>query len=118
MLVGKVYEFSQGFYYVVSMKVMFKCMKIDVPLYIFRGSKSIFDTTTASKRLCELILMNDIADVRRAYRVNEINNIGWVRSKQNVVDNFTRHTGKDILANATRSGRLEFVIEQWVFKKK
>lgn len=118
MLAGKVYAFSQGYDYSVSMKMMFKRMKIDVPLYIFTDSKSIFDTITASKRLRELRLMNDVTDICRAYRVNEINNIGWVRSKQNIADNFTRHTGNDILANAMRTGRLEFVIEQWVFKEK
>lgn len=118
MLAAEVYAFSQGYDYGVSMMTMFKSMKLDIPLYIFTDSKSIFDTVTACKRLRELRLMNDIADIRRAYRVNEITNIGWARSKQNVADNFTRHVGNDILDKAMRTGRLDFVIEQWVFKEK
>lgn len=118
MLAGEVYAFSQGYDYGVSIRMMFKAMNIDIPLYIFTDSKSIFDTITASKRLRELRLMNDIADIRRAYRVNEITNIAWVRSAQNIADNFTRHVGNDILVNAMQTGRLKFVIEQWVFKDK
>lgn len=88
-LAGEVYAFSQGCDYVVSMKMMFKCMIIAVPLYIFTEFKSIFDATSASTRLRKLRLMSDIADVCRAYRVNEIVNIGWVCSQQNVADKFT-----------------------------
>lgn len=62
--------------------------------------------------------MNDIVDIRRAYRVNEISNIGCIRSKQNVADKFTRHIGIEILDNAMRTGRLDFVIEQWVFQER
>lgn len=64
---------------------------------LFSESKSIFDTMTASKLLRELCLMNDIADIHLAYRASEISNIGWIRSKQNITDNFTRHVGHEIL---------------------
>lgn len=33
--------------------------------------------------------MNGIADIRRVYCDNEITNIGWIRSQQNVADKFS-----------------------------
>lgn len=116
MLAAKVYAFSQGFDYEVSMMIMFKYMRINVSFYIFTDSKSIFDTVNRFRRLRELQLMNDIADIRRAYRANETPNIYWVRYKRNSADNFTRHGGNDILDNAMRTGHQDFVIEQWVIK--
>lgn len=60
--------------------------------------------------------MNEIADIRRAYRENEINNVAWIRSQQNVADNLTRYNGNLILRNAMDTGRLDFKIEQWAYK--
>lgn len=108
MLAGDVYAFSQGYDYGVSIKMIFNVMKIEIPLYIFTSSESIFDTITASKRLRELRLVIDIVDIRRAYRANEITNIGWVCSNHNVADNFNRHVENDILVNAMRASRLRY----------
>ncbi|CDF35631.1 unnamed protein product [Chondrus crispus] len=116
MLASETYAFSMGYDYGVSLKLLFKKMNMDIPLFIFTDCKSIFDTITASKRLRELRLMNEIADIRRAYRVGEIDNVAWIRSKQNIADNLTRHNGNDILKKAMETGRIDFVIEQWVYK--
>jgi len=116
MLASETYAFSNGYDYGVSLRMMFKKMSLDLPLYIFTDCKSIFDTITASKRLRELRLMNEIADIRRAYRQNEITNIAWIRSERNIADNFTRHVGKDLLKHAMTTGELKFVVEQWVYK--
>lgn len=92
-------------------------MNIYVPLYIFTNVKSIFDKITASKRLRELQLINDIADIRRAYKRNEITNVAWVRSEQNVANNFTRRNGNSILNYLKRIGKLSFITERWVYKE-
>ena len=116
MLASETYAFSTGYDYGVSLRMLFKQMCISLPLYVFTDCKSIFDTITASKRLCELRLMNEIGDIRRAYRVNEITNTGWIRSEQNAADNLTRHHGNAILNDAMTTGYLKFTIEQWVYR--
>lgn len=116
MLAGEVYAFSMGYDYGMSLRMVFRQMKVDLPLYIFTDAKSIFDTITASKRLRELRLMTDIADIRRAYKHNEITNVAWVRSQQNIADNFTRRNGNNILIQTMRTGKLDFTIEQWIYK--
>lgn len=62
-------------------------------------------------------LMNDMVDIRQAYRVNEIDNLAWVRSSQNITDHFTRHFGNNTPMNTIRAGHLDFFIEQWVFNE-
>lgn len=116
MLASETYAFSLGSDYGVSLRMLFKSMHIEMPLYIFTDYKSIFDTITASKRLRELRLMNEIADIRRAYRQSEITNVAWIRSEQNTADNLTRHNGNDISRKSIETGRLEFTIKQWVYK--
>ena len=116
MLASETYAFSIGYDYGVSLKLMFMAMDIQLPLFIFTDYKSIFDTITASKHLRELRLMNDISDIRRAYRQNEITNVAWVSSKQNIADNLTRLDGNSILLSTMETGHLDFVIEQWVCK--
>lgn len=117
-LAFKVYTFTQGYDYEVDTMMMFKSMKNNILLYIFRDSESISDTATTSKRLHELRLMNDIAEIRRAYRLNDISSIGWVRSYQKIAGKFTRYVENDILDDAMQTGNLEFDIEQWIFKEK
>ena len=116
MLASETYAFSTGYDYGVSLRMLFKQMCIFLPLYVFTDCKSIFDTITASKRLRELRLRNEIADIRRAYRVNEIKNTGWIRSEQNAAGNLTRHHGNAILNYAMTIGYLKFTIEQWVYR--
>jgi len=116
MHASETYTFSAGFDYGISLRMLFKKMHIDLPLYVFTDCKSIFDTITDSKRLRELRLMNEISDIRRAYRDNEITNVGWIRSEQNIAENLTRLVDNKILRTALETGRLQFTIEQWVYK--
>ena len=112
MLASETYSFSLGYDYGVSLRMLFQSMKLEIPLYVFTNCKSIFDTITASKRLRELRLMNEIANIRRAYGQGEITNVAWIRSEQNVADNFTRHRGNNILWKSMDNGYLDFIIEQ------
>lgn len=88
--------------------MMFKAIKMDVRLYMFTSSKSIFDAVTTSKSLQKLRSMSDVANIRRTYRVNEFTNVARVCSAQNVADKVTGHVGYDNLANAMCTGRLDF----------
>lgn len=117
MLSGEVYAFSLGYDYGISIRMVFRQMKVDVPLCTYTDAKSIFDTITASKLLRELRLMNDISDIRRAYKHNEITNVAWIHLHQNIADNLTRNKGNNILMNTLYLGKLDFTIEQWVCKE-
>lgn len=114
ILVDKVYAFSIGYDFGVSIRMLLRKMEIDVPLYLFTDSKSIFDTITASKRLRELRLTNAVVDIRRAYKDDEISSVAWIRSEHNIADNFTRLNGNDVLNEVLRSGKLNCTIEQLV----
>lgn len=117
MLAGETYAFSEGYDYGVSLRLLMKAMHCDVPLYVLTDAKSIFDTITKSKRLREIRLMQEIADIRRAYRQNEITNIAWIRSEQNIADNLTRLRGNAILARTMETAFLRFTIQEWVYKE-
>ena len=82
MLASETYSFSLGYHYDISPHMLFQCMKLEIKLYVFTDCESIFDTITASKRFRELRLMNEIADIRRAYRQGEITNVAWIRSEK------------------------------------
>lgn len=117
ILASEVYAFSLDFNYGMSRNLLFYSMNIKVSLCTFKDSQSILDTVTASKRLCKLRLTNEMADIRRAYCSNEIDNIAWIRSSQNIADSFTSTNGNGILQNSMETGRLQFKIEQWVVFK-
>lgn len=90
-------------------------MSLNVPQFIFTDFESIFDTITSSKRFREL-LVNEVADFRRAYKHYAISNVASVRSKQNVADNFTQCEGNAILTDTMETGKLNFTVEQWIYK--
>lgn len=117
MLADENYLFSMGYDYGISIRMLLRKMEINVPLYIFTDSKSIFYTATDSKRLREQRLLNEIADIRPAYKDDEISNIAWIRSHQNVADNFTSLKGSSILTDILSFGKLHFTIEQCVYKE-
>lgn len=110
------HAFSNRFNYATSIKILFHAMGIKLTLYVFTDAKSIFDTITASKGLWELRLMNNISEIRRAYKENKIDDVAWIRSEPNIADDLTRLVGNSILLNTLRSGVLKFVIKQWVCK--
>lgn len=117
MPAAEVYAFSRRYEYGISVKIMLKELGVMAPLSIFTDAKSIFDTINAPKRMCNMRVTNDMADIRRAYRINKIENVDWVRSSKDIADNFTRHIQNNILMDVMRTGHLDFVSEQWVFKE-
>ena len=95
-----------------------RCQKtfLHVQTVMFTDAKSIFDTITKSRKPRQMRLMNDIADVRRAYRPNEVENIAWIRSKHNIANNLTRRIGNPLLLGTLSTSNLPFDIEEWNLK--
>lgn len=117
MLAGETYGFSSGYDYGMTLKLLFQSMNKKIPLFILTDTKSIFDTLTTSRRLRELRLMNDISEIRRAYRTQEIDNVGWLRPEHNYADPFTRRGRRDMIVDAMKSGRLNIKIEKWIYRE-
>lgn len=58
--------------YTSSRRFHFLAMEKNRSLFISTGRKAVFDTITASKRLKEVWMMNDPADLCRAYNDMEL----------------------------------------------
>lgn len=112
MLASKTYAISNGFDYAMSIKMLCHTSGIKTPLYVFTHAESIFDTITASKKLCELHLTNEILEIRCTYKANKIDNVAWICSEQNIADDQTRLLENGILLNTLQSGTLHFIIGQ------
>lgn len=117
MIGAELYAFSLGFDYGFSFRQLLRNSaypKID--LYMFTDNKSLFSTITKAKRTRELRLMTDIAELRRAYKSDEIKNVAWLRSDQNPADGLTRKKASQILTQAFTTGYMRHKIEEWIYK--
>lgn len=92
-------------------------MKVHKPLYIFTIVKRIFDTITQLKCLHEIRLMNEIANICRAYKHNKITNVTLIRLQQYIVGDFTWNKKSNVLLDTLQTGKLEFTTEQWICKE-
>lgn len=54
--------------------------------------------------------MNDVSEIRRAYKHNKITNAFWIRSQQSNADNHTPNEANNILRNTFHTGKLDFTI--------
>ncbi len=84
-------------------------------LYIFTDSKSLFDTMTRYRSTKELQLMDEISDIRRAYKSTEMTNIAWIRTDHNIADSFTRHT-KNYVLQLLSTGNIQQPVEEGISK--
>lgn len=84
---------------------MFQTIGKRIPLDMLTDSKSIFNTVITSRRLREIRLMNNIAEIRRAYITTKINNVEWVRSEHNYATPFTRYGKQAMIVSAMESGQ-------------
>ena len=66
--------------------------KQNVPITMLSDSKSLFDVITKSTCTSEKRLMIDISAVREAYGKQEISDVGFVTTKNNPADAFTKIT--------------------------
>lgn len=103
MRVGETYEFLQNQNYEIDLKLILNKLNRSDPLFILKHCESIFYTATASKRLWDSHLINEIADICRTYRENGITDDAWIRSKQNITDSPTRNKRNPILYKETLS---------------
>jgi Reverse transcriptase (RNA-dependent DNA polymerase) len=91
VLGGEVYAFADAFDQAFIIKHDLELLLNQrVPLTILTDSKSLFDVITKSSSTSERRLMIDITAVREAYFKQEISDVGFVRTKNNPADAFTK----------------------------
>ena len=61
-----------------------------IPVQIFAYSKRLFDIISKRSQASEKRIMLDMYATRQAYKAQEISNIGFFRSPQNLADGLTK----------------------------
>jgi hypothetical protein len=91
VLGGEVYAFADAFDFAFTLKHDLQVMlRQAVPLAILTDSKCLFDVITKASSISERRLMIDITEVRNSYNAQEPSDIGFVRTKYNPADAFTK----------------------------
>lgn len=92
-------------------------MKIAILLYIFTNAQSIVEPITTSQRSRKLRLINEISDIRQSYKHKDIGKAAWTFVSQNFADNFARCNVNATFTKIMRTGKLHFMVEQWIYKE-
>ena len=87
-----------------------------MPLQTF--SKSLFGIISKGTRKSGNRIMVNIHAARQAYESNEIWNIAFVWSAQNLADSFTKPRMQSSLLNLLKTGRHDVECEQWILRSK
>eukprot|EP00172_Hildenbrandia_rubra_P000685 Plantae.Rhodophyta-Hildenbrandia_rubra.ctg13760.p1 GENE.Plantae.Rhodophyta-Hildenbrandia_rubra.ctg13760~~Plantae.Rhodophyta-Hildenbrandia_rubra.ctg13760.p1 ORF type:complete len:195 (-),score=19.65 Plantae.Rhodophyta-Hildenbrandia_rubra.ctg13760:621-1205(-) len=87
-----------------------------LPVHMYTDSKSLLDTITQRSQTREKRLLIDLAMARDAYKKKEINNVGWVRSANNLADPLTKAVKDSILDKVLNSSILDHRTEQWIVR--
>ena len=65
-------------------------LRVPIPVYKLKDSKSLFDIISKGSRTSEKKNMLGIHAARQAYKSQEVINIGFVRRSHNLVDGLTK----------------------------
>lgn len=87
-----------------------------VPVQLFTDNKTLFDVVSKGSRTSEKRLMLDIACTREGFKKMEINDIGLIRSVDNIADGLTKVMSQAKLQTVLKSGSLDVTVEQWIIR--
>ena len=87
-----------------------------IAIHLLTDSKSLFDIISKGSRTSEKRIMLDIHATRAAYQAEEISNIGFVRSNDNIADGLTKPKMQYELLNMLREGSHKVKCEQWILR--
>lgn len=77
-----------------------------IPLSMRTNSLSLFDVLTKATVTTEKRLMIDLQTVKDSYRNNEINNVAFILSENNLSDKFTKVNANICLMTTLRFGTI------------
>jgi hypothetical protein len=89
----------------------------DVPLQALTDSKSLFDVMTKRSATSERRLMLDIACAQDAWTKQDISDIGFIRSAENIADGLTKQMKQASLLKVLDTGQLNVKVEQWIVRR-
>ena len=89
-----------------------------LPMQLMTDSKSLFDIVSKGSRTSEKCIMLDIHTAMQEYQAQEISNIGFVRSENNIADRLTKSKKQAALLNILSTGRCSINCERWIFRDK
>lgn len=94
---------------------MESAMSKNVSVVVLTDSLSLINEVIRSSTFTtQKGIMIDIEDVREAYEISEILEIGWIRLGDNAVHAFKKQKRLPCLDHFLRSGRIQADVEQWV----
>jgi hypothetical protein len=115
VLGGEVMTFSDG----VDMAVMLKhdverMLDRTIPIQEFTDSLSLFNFSTCSTTTVEKRLMIHLAAAKEAYKEGTLDTIGFIRTRFNPADAFTKIGRCQALEDILTKREIDHPIEQWV----
>ena len=117
VLSAEVIAFADLFYDAYALRTQLeKAVSRAVPMHLMTDSKSLFDIISKGSRTSEKRIMLDIHAARQAYQAQEISNIGFVRSCDNLADGLTKANMQKSLLNLLKTGHHEVICEQWIIR--
>jgi hypothetical protein len=89
----------------------------DIPLQALTDSKSLFDVMTKRSATSERRLMLDIACAQDAWTKQDISDIGFIRSAENIADGLTKQMKQASLLKVLETSQLDVKVEQWIVRR-
>ena len=88
-----------------------------IPISMVTDSLSLFDVVTRASVFAEKRLLIDIEAVKGAYKSNEIETVGFVRTSNNPADALTKVGRCPVLEEILSSAKLTQSFEQWIDRR-
>ena len=90
-----------------------QAIRCSVPMHLMTDSKSLFDIISKGSRTIEKRIMLDIHAARHAYQCDEISNIGFARSADNIADGLRKRKKQASFLDILHNGKHVMKCEQW-----
>lgn len=91
VLGGETYAFADCFDMTFMIRYdMERATNVKIPLTILTDSESLFKVIVKSSTTTEKRFMINIQAAREAFETYEIDNVGWIRTKDNIADGLTK----------------------------
>ena len=91
-------------------------LKKRIPVKLCTDNKSLFDLISKGTRTSEKRLMIDIAAACEGFQKHDINDIGFVRSAENIADGLTKPMKQTALRDMLLTGTFRVNVEQWIIR--
>lgn len=117
VLAGETHAFVDAFNSAFTLRHDLSTMvKTNISLNLITDSDSLFKVIVQSSTTTEKRLMIDLQACREAYRERSIENVGWVKSANNVADGFTKLNKAELIQRIMRTGTIQTIAYQWVLR--